>query len=99
MIAVSDFSRWMNAYERLYDNPSELSTTPCPSCAVRGSLRLIFVVGGSDPETALAKFWCDACLVGLVPLRAPLPPHGERVAKGYENVPNYRLVVAESFDE
>ena len=40
-------------------------------------------------------FWCDSCLTGLIPLRAPLPEeHEERlVARGERDVPNYRLVV------
>jgi len=99
MMATPDFSQWLDTYEYLYEDPSKLPDTPCPDCGVRGKLRLIFVTGGSDPDTVLAEFWCDACLVGLIPLRAPLPPHGELVKRGEEVVPDYRLVVADPDDE
>jgi hypothetical protein len=99
MMAESEFSRWLNTYEDLYENPSDLLITPCPNCGVVGQLNLIFVVRGNDAETGLATFWCDACLVGLIPLRAPLPPDADIVTRGQEKVPNYRLVVPDPDDE
>jgi hypothetical protein len=99
MTTKADFAQWLDAYEHLYETPSDLPVTPCPHCGVVGQLRLLFVLRDEGDETAQADFWCDACLVGMMPLRAPLPTDGEIVRRGQEDVPDYRLVVPDPSDE
>jgi hypothetical protein len=85
---------WMDAYEWAYTHAATIGTRPCPRCGAR-SLRLIFVVDQLDSESGTAVFWCDACLHGLIPLRAPVAENGRRVLRGTECVPNYTLIIEE----
>lgn len=89
------YEAWINRYEEAWHSPSSVPTMSCPSCGEK-SLRLIFRIETADAEWGTAIFWCESCLHGLPPLRAPLPDGGERVLRGFEVVPNYRLVIDDS---
>jgi DNA-directed RNA polymerase subunit RPC12/RpoP len=91
---VTDLDDWYRAYRMVYEDASRGRTVACPHCGAR-SLRLLFVVRNQDDEDGTAAFWCDACLHGLMPTRAPVPPTGERYVKGTESVPDYSLITGD----
>jgi hypothetical protein len=95
-LAMSDprnaYQEWIARYQEAWRSPSSVSYMSCPSCGER-SLRLIFVVELADAESGTAIFWCESCLRGLMPMRAPLPDGGHRTLKGFEVVPNYSLII------
>ncbi|MER5478643.1 hypothetical protein ABT026_16975 [Streptomyces sp. NPDC002734] len=62
-------------------------------------LQLIFIVDDMRDGSGMSVFWCNSCLSGLAPNRAPLPPAGRRVLRGSEEVPNFRLVAGPAADE
>lgn len=92
-----EFANWVDEYEWAYQHPDTVPARNCPSCGVQ-KLQLVFVVDEMDSESGRAVFWCDSCLRGLAPNRALLPPSGNRVLKGKERIPNFRLVM-ESTDQ
>ncbi|MGW7671505.1 hypothetical protein ACWGJX_30930 [Streptomyces sp. NPDC054775] len=89
---MSEFSVWLDEYQRIYQRPRSIGSRPCPHCLAR-ALRLVFVVPSPEAESGTAAFWCGSCLRGLIPLRAPVPADAERSVEGTEAVPNYTLVV------
>lgn len=92
-----EFASWVGEYEWAYQHPDTVPTRNCPSCGVKG-LQLVFVVDATDSESGRAVFWCNSCLIGLMPNRALLPASGNKILKGRESIPNFRLVT-ESTDQ
>lgn len=90
-----EFGAWMAAYEEAWRAPSAVPSQPCPSSGGT-TLHLIFIVDDLDAADGTAVFWCDACMKGLIPARAPIPIGATRVLRGLEKVPNYQLVVENS---
>lgn len=88
------YDAWIAEYQGAWDDPSSVPDRTCPTCGSR-SLRLVFVVDSDDSFQGMAAFWCDACLTGLMPLRAPVPDQGTRAVRGAERIPNYRLITDE----
>ncbi|TCO62093.1 hypothetical protein EV192_102230 [Actinocrispum wychmicini] len=91
----SEFDEWVEMFSSLHRDPSSIASRTCPHCGAR-RLRMVFMVGGKKIETgavAKAALWCDSCLFGLMPNKSWVPPAGETVLEGEENIPNYRLVV------
>ena len=93
-MANGRYSTWMDGYQWAYDHAASVGDMNCPSCGSK-SLHLVFVVDEPDAESGTAVFWCDSCMQGLPPLRAPVAEDGERILRGTEVVPNYTLVVDE----
>ena len=92
----SSYEKWLDLYGDLYDAPALLTESACPNCATIGRLEVVFAVRDNSRDNCLAYFWCGNCLMGIGPLRAPLPESGwEVIRKGTERVPNYTLVLDE----
>lgn len=91
----SEFAAWLDAYQLCSANQAGMPGVRCPRCS-RTGLRLIYLVPDQDAESGTAVFWCDQCLFGLLPFRAPVPPDGARVLIGTEQVPDYSIVVDDS---
>lgn len=89
---MSEFSVWLDEYQRACQSPRSIGSRPCPHCLAR-ALRLVFVVPSPGAESGTAAFWCASCLSGLIPLSAPVPDDAERSVEGTEAVPDYTLVV------
>jgi hypothetical protein len=84
----------MDEYQWAYTHAAFVNGQACPNCGLK-SLRLIFVVDEPIAQSGTAAFWCDSCLHGIGPLRAPVAVDGERVLRGTEVIPNYTLVIEE----
>jgi len=91
----SEFDAWAAAYEEAWRDPSAVPSQVCPSSGGK-TLHLIFVVDDLDAESGTAIFWCDACLRGLMPTRAPIAIGATKVLRGRQEVPNYSLVIDNS---
>jgi hypothetical protein len=91
----NEFGAWVAAYEEAWRAPSAVPSQVCPSSGGT-TLHLIFVVDDLDAVAGTAVFWCDACLRGLMPARAPIPIGATKVLRGLEEVPNYKLVIDNS---
>jgi hypothetical protein len=97
-ISGGSYGDWISDYERACDSPHAIGEIACRNCGSR-ALRLIFVVDNMDAENGTAAFWCDACLRGLIPLRAPIPEGGTTVLRGRESIPNYDLIIDDEDEE
>jgi hypothetical protein len=85
-------SRWLDLYGDLYDDPSRTARSACLECGLIGHLRLVFAPNQPDSGTCRAYFWCDHCLTGIGPLRAPVPVSGWPLTpKDEATIPTYRL--------
>ena len=88
------YERWQDAYETVWQHPTRLTATPCPSCG-HLDLRLLFVAFSGSSSAVMPAFWCDACRRGLPPTRGVLPPWATSVQWESVDLPDYRLVVPE----
>jgi hypothetical protein len=86
------YGAWIDVYQSAWNDPSSVAHLRCPACGSQ-SLNLIFVVKEGDDDVGKSIFWCAACLTGLMPMSAPVPPNAVKVDAGQEVVPDYRLVV------
>jgi hypothetical protein len=92
--AKASYGDWMDAYQCSYADPRSIVARRCPSCGER-QLKMIFIVKIEGAETGTVAFWCNSCLQGLMPTRAPIPRGGDKILEGLETVPNYSFVFGE----
>ncbi len=83
---------WTRTFDEAWADPGALAKIACPTCSER-RINLVYVAEDLDAAAGMFAFWCDACLTGLPPGMGPIPPDAQRVRRGEEDVPNYRLVV------
>lgn len=92
----SIYEKWLDLYGDLYEDPSLQAKTSCLNCQQSGHLEMVFVVREGDQTSCRAYFWCANCMMGIGPLRAPIPESGWPLTpKGMERIPNYSLVYDE----
>jgi hypothetical protein len=86
------YETWLDCYETAYQNPAGIRDLACPNCAQR-MLALRFDVKVMEADLGIAKFWCESCLMGLMPNTATVPVGGARALWDAPGVPNYLVVV------
>lgn len=89
--AGTQYERWMDAYMVAHHQPEAVATQPCPSCG-EPRLQLEFEVRDPCATYGTAYFWCNACLKGPMPTKAPLPPQAKPAPWGTLNPPNFTIV-------
>lgn len=87
-----EFERWSETFDRAWREPRLLNEMECPSCGSR-ALNLLYILQDLDASHGMFAFWCDVCLTGFPPGMGTVPDEAQRVRRGEERVPNYRLVV------
>lgn len=87
-----EFDRWAEAFDRAWSDPRLVDEMECPTCGV-SALHLVYVLDELEASHGMFAFWCDACLTGFPPGMGPVARGAQRVRRGEERVPNYRLVV------
>ena len=88
----SPHARWLDLYGDLFDDPARTARSACLHCGSTGCLRLAFVPNRTDSGTCRAYFWCDHCLTGIGPLRAPVPDSGwPLIPRDEATIPNSTL--------
>ncbi len=87
-----EFERWVEAFDQAWQEPLAVARLACPTCSAL-DLHLVYVVDEPDAPHGMFAFWCGNCLTGFPPNMGPVPVGAQRVRRGEEDVPNYRLVV------
>ncbi|WP_460663005.1 hypothetical protein [Kribbella swartbergensis] len=91
---MTEFERWLGAFDAAWRAPENLAKLECPACGHR-CLILVYVVDGVDDTQGVSSFWCGQCLRGLPPQVGALPDGLAGTLRREAEVPNYRLVVDE----
>lgn len=89
----SELNLWADAFDSAWNDPEIVPSLACPTCSTGGQLHLLYVLEEVDAAHGMFAFWCAACLTGFPPGVGLVPQGAQRVRRGEENVPNYRLAV------
>jgi hypothetical protein len=89
--AGGELDRWDAVFGRAWKNPRKVGGLRCPACGSR-ALNLLYVLDELDAPRGMSAFWCGDCLTGLPPNPRSVPEGAERVVRGEERVPDYRVV-------
>jgi hypothetical protein len=89
--AAREFQLWCETFDRAWKDPHLLDELECPSCG-SGGLNLLYILDDLGAPNGMFAFWCGACLTGFPPGIGPVPDGAQRIRRGDERVPNYRLI-------
>jgi len=88
---MTDYERWMDAFDHAWHQPQETSTLPCPCCSAK-AVTLVYIIHSVDDRTGMSAFWCNECLHGAPPNTGHLPEDFIGTLSGEEKVPNYSVI-------